>query len=193
MMSIVGFAIRAAIFDAAASLGELVDEWSHKADELIKEAERNLAARLKPDSLTALFDFPSHVRGACEQYLLFFVDFLQTLGIESQADLTHESGRALFSVTPSTGKEALKHIKEALDIYLELPLAEGFGNLTLIRDPRVQQLQATVDHLKSQLNFANAVLQLKDATIAQLNVTVRMQTVTPQVLQSSLRAVVSSD
>lgn len=193
VVSLLSFSIAVRDFDYTATFGELIDQWSSEAESIIKEAERRLASQLKSDSLVALFDFPREVRASCEQYLMCFVDFLKTLGIEAQSDITHDAGRALFSVTPDTGVEALAHIKEALEIYLELPLAQSLGDLTLIHDPRVQQLQANVDHLKAQLNFANAILQLKDATIHQLNVAVRSSAITPEVLQSSLRLMASSE
>ena len=47
------------------------------------------------------FEFPDAVRVPCEQYLLYFAQFLRDLGVEASSELRHEVGMVLFSVTPT--------------------------------------------------------------------------------------------
>jgi hypothetical protein len=191
--SITNFTVDVSSIDERATIGELLDTWSPRVSELVSQVERELATRARPDSLVALFDFPVEVRTPCEQYLLYFVEFLRDVGVEAQADVTHDAGRVLFSVTPQTGAQALDRIREALEAYLELPAAGDLGDLTSFgTNPRVQQLVANIQHLKGQLYIASAALQLKDATIAQLSDSRGSGThlaLTGEVVQTSLKAI----
>lgn len=121
------------------------------------------------DTLVTLFDFPAPIRTACEQYLLYFTQFLQDLGIRAETDVRHRAGRVLFSVTPQDGPEALERIRDALDTFLELPSVRGFDReVGPDADVAVMQLQANIFHLKGQLAIAGAMLRAKDAEIEHL-------------------------
>jgi hypothetical protein len=61
-------------------------------DEVIKR----LQTRLGADSITTAFDFPDEVKVPCEQYLVYFVQFLRDIGVEATSDLQHYAGRVLF-------------------------------------------------------------------------------------------------
>ena len=104
---------------------------------------------------------------ACEQYLLYFVQFLKDLGVDATASLTHDAGSVLFAVTPTDGRHALERIREALDLYLNLPSSPGTDALVPNALPEVQILQANIAHLKSQLLLHSAAIQLKDTKIEQ--------------------------
>jgi hypothetical protein len=66
---------------------------------LSREVEQALLSG-GPSAVTAVFEFPAPIKSACEQYLLYFAQFLRDLGIEAEAELKEEAGRVLFSVTP---------------------------------------------------------------------------------------------
>jgi hypothetical protein len=151
------------------SLDEELDALVQMTSSLIKTAHVALNAEIDRNTLVTLFDFPKDVSTACEQYLLYFVQFLRDLGIEAGASIKHDARQVLFSVTPSDGAEALDRIREALDLYLRLPdspefaaQASGYGDIA------VQQLQANIFHLKGQLAVAGAVLQARNAQIEAL-------------------------
>jgi DNA-binding transcriptional regulator LsrR (DeoR family) len=76
---------------------------------------------LNNESVQLSFDFPKEVRIACEQYLLYFGQFLSDLGVSADTAITHEAGKVLFTVTPTDRDTALEKIREALDTYLQLP------------------------------------------------------------------------
>jgi len=81
----------------------------------------SLTSKLDTGSVSMFFDFPEAVKIPCEQYLLYFAQFLKDLGVEANTALSHEAGQVLFRVTPSDETEALEKIRTALDVYLHLP------------------------------------------------------------------------
>ncbi|WP_446743521.1 hypothetical protein [Silvibacterium acidisoli] len=125
--------------------------------------------KLKDMEGTALqvsFDFPAPIKNACEQYLMYFSQFLQDLGINAIAKLEESAHSVLFSVIPEDGKEALEKVEEALRIYLRMPTAPDFADeADKHTDIAVAQLQANVLHLQSQVMMAKAVFQAQVATI----------------------------
>lgn len=60
----------------------------------------SLRSRLRQDWVVTYFNFPEEVKVPCEQYLLYFVQFLKDLGVEAAAELQHEAGQVLFAVKP---------------------------------------------------------------------------------------------
>jgi hypothetical protein len=148
---------------------EDLDYWKDVLFEAIDTAKAQLAATADRNTLVTFFDFPQNLSTACEQYLLYFVQFLRDLGIEADASIKHEARQVLFSVTPNEGAEALDRIREALEIYLRLPDSPEFVTQAAgYNDIAVQQLQANIFHLNGQLAIAGAVLQAKNAQIEAL-------------------------
>lgn len=116
--------------------------------------------------LQIAFDFPAPIKNVCEQYLMYFGQFLLDLGINATAKLEESANSVLFSVIPGDGKEALTKVEEALRIYLGLPMAPDFMDETSkFTDVAVVQWQANVLHLQSQITLAKVALQMQNATI----------------------------
>jgi CheY-like chemotaxis protein len=158
---------------------------------------RKNSPRQAEDSLVTLFRFPPGIRSCCSQYLLYFVQFLEDLGIKADSEIKEDAGRILFSVTPADGTSALGKIKEALEVYLDLPRNPEF-NATAdeFSDIAVSQLKANVFFLKSQLELAQAMLETKSATIEALNLTVyqhRQLLTGPSADQTTPKAKTSSE
>lgn len=131
---------------------------------------------VRKNSLVTWFNFPSPIKTSCEQYLIYFVQFLEDLGIKANSEIKEDAGRILFSVTPADGPSALGKIKEALEAYLDLPRNPEFNAVADdFSDMAVSQLKANVFFLKSQLAIAQAVLEAKDATIEALKLTTYQQ------------------
>jgi hypothetical protein len=129
------------------------------------KAEEALFSSADGNSLTTVFDFPEEVRVACEQYLLYFIQFLLDIGVEAASRMSHDAGRVLFTVVPRDKKHGLENVRRALDLYISLPSAHleaGPGS-----DSSIQRLVANVYHLKSQLSLSQAILQAQEATINQ--------------------------
>lgn len=122
-------------------------------------------------SISNIFEFPIEIQSACEQYLIYFAQFLRDLGIEASTEIKRQAQHTLFNVIPQDSEEALDKIKEALDIYINLPQASDIElSQSENKDVSVQQLLSNIYHLKSQLMLANATIESKTATIQSLNI-----------------------
>ncbi|MFD4931565.1 hypothetical protein ACFWMS_22100 [Peribacillus butanolivorans] len=144
------------------------------------------------NTVLSIFNFPEQVRTPCEQYLLYFVQFLKELGIEATADIKHEAGDVLFSVNPISGHTALMQIRQALEIYLQMPdILSNTNNMQIPIDPKVQQLMANIQHLNGQLMLSNAISQAREETIQHQQVTIRQQQVIidATIIQNSLLSI----
>lgn len=160
------FILLCSVRDPKSTLQEELDYWFEFLQSVTNEATASLSSSIDRDTLVTLFQFPESTQTACEQYLLYFVQFLRDLGIEAEADVRHEASKVLFSVTPEEGHEALDQIREALEIYLQIPSVPDFEvDPSSMDEIAVRQLQANVHHLKGQLAIASATLEAKDATI----------------------------
>jgi hypothetical protein len=145
--------------------------------EIAKEIHLNTTKALIDDALkntfTVHFDFPEEIKVACEQYLVYFVQFLQDLGIKASHQLSHNGSETLFSVTSLQKDEALDNLRLALEAYLKLPSSPvSYGGEN---DICIQRLIANISHLQGQLALAQAVIQAKDATIHAQSVTINHQ------------------
>jgi len=136
---------------------------------IINEISKKYNNKKEGVSVETFFSFPEEYKSACEQYLIYFATFLKDLGIEVNTDLENQENGVLFKVFPKDKEAALSQIKEALDVYLALPVQQ---NLEIVannfQDASVQQLMSNVYHLKSQLMLAQSTLQMKNATITSL-------------------------
>lgn len=122
------------------------------------------SADAEPLKVSREFTFPEPARFACEQYLMYFGQFLADLGIQADVRLREKAQKVLFDVVPASQAEALERIAEALELFLAIPF-----NKHWLQDPDVatQQLRAQVAHLESQLALARAVHRYQEATIEQ--------------------------
>jgi hypothetical protein len=163
--------------------------------ELAKDALAGLETKKDVRKLGIWFDFPADVRTACEQYLLYFVEFLKDMSVEATAELREVDGRTLFSVAPQDGRDALVRVREALNVYLRLPAASAFELGDRAVDYRIQQLSANIQHLKGQLTLASSALELKQATIEQQQLTIlqQRQYLSGSVIAESARVPASAD
>jgi hypothetical protein len=160
-----GFGIEALI-DSAKTIDEVLDELYSPLQELVEVAETNLLQRPQ-NSVSVLFDFPEPIRPACEQYLLYFSQFLRDLGISAQTEMKEQTSNVLFTVTPTNRDQALDAIREALDSYLQIPGSPQASSAMLqSKEIAIIQLNANLLHLQSQVALATAVFQAKEATIS---------------------------
>lgn len=142
-------------------------------------------------SLMQRFHFPDEVKVACEQYLLYFAEFLRDVGIEAKSSLQDSGNYTLFVVEPKNKDEALDNLRIALEVYLRLPNSPGFyGSNVLDVSIPVQRLSSQIQFLQSQLTLANATLQQKDFLISQQSQFIEsqrfhIQQFSPQILLSS--------
>lgn len=138
-----------------------------------EEIVRLITSQNTGQSISLSFDFREEIKVPCEQYLLYFTQFLKDLGVEASTALTHEAGQVLFTVTPTDKHQALDRIYAALRVYLDLPYSpisdSTHGEIA------VQRLQANIHRLKGDLNLAAAEIQAKNATIQAQQFTLEQQ------------------
>lgn len=136
-------------------------------------------------SILASFNFPDLVKTSCEQYLLYFAKFLNDIGINATSVLKEESGKVLFSVTPTDDKTALEKIREALAIYLNLPASpiiydDSFAAMRL--QQQIENLQHSQKMAARELQFnekllvaQSDIIREKDLLITQKDSTIEQQ------------------
>lgn len=158
--------------DNEKTLAESVEPARLRLAAAVDVVDRAMVADIEKRAVITYFEFPDEVSTACEQYLLYFVQFLKDLGIEAQASIKHHAHEVLFSVTPLDETQALDAIRAALDAYIQIPSNPEFATEARQQsDIAVQQLHAQVLHLQSQLMLSGAVLQASQATIQALQFT----------------------
>jgi hypothetical protein len=172
-------------FDLEKPLSDAIKRLAEITVNIHDAVERQLTANLNRGSLVTFFDFPPTVRVACEQYLQYFVQFLEDLGIEADSEISSSAGRVLFSVTPRSGDEALEAIQKALGVYLDLSTKNDASNYDLTNgDFAVSQLRSNILHLQGQLMTAQAMHQLAQATIQAKDTTINAQAMQLSMFQS---------
>ncbi|BDI30582.1 hypothetical protein CCAX7_26330 [Capsulimonas corticalis] len=130
-------------------------------------------------SVDFAFSFPSEVAAVAEQYLIYFGRFLSDLGLSATTSINHtQSGNVQVSVTPTDVlfssppgdyDEAIEKIREALAIYLCLPAVTPNHDFSPGQEIAIQQMQANIDHLRSQLRLAAATMQQQQISINLLS------------------------
>jgi len=162
--------------DSDMTVGEVIERYTlilEKTNILTIEALSRVDSE---HTVVMSFDFPEEVKVPCEQYLLYFVQFLKDAGVEATAELREQAGQVLFAVTPKNQDEALDKIRQALHLYLHLPTNPNLGVVpNLDADIRVQQLAANIYHLRGQLTLASAAMQQQQLTIQQKDLLIEQQ------------------
>ncbi|HEX8735318.1 MAG TPA: hypothetical protein VF721_08360 [Pyrinomonadaceae bacterium] len=120
------------------------------------------------NALLASFSFPEELKIPCKQYLLYFAQFLQDLGINATSNLKEKAGKVLFSVTPTGDIEALDKIREALAVYLNLPSSpvlynDSFQSMQLKQ--QVENLQHSQRMKEMEMRSAQYALRLAQQNI----------------------------
>lgn len=158
-----GFSVSIAGANRSNSLQANIDALAPKIGELHRHTQSELEAEAREGAVVVRFEFPEEVRVPCEQYLVYFADFLKDLGVGADTALNSEAGSVLFSVKPTDSAQALEQIREALDIYLRLP-ASPISEVSF-DDVAAQKLLANIRHLEGQLALAQAVMRAQQASI----------------------------
>lgn len=160
----------------------VINIWLNTLANVHQSVERTLLPQSQNKSVVLTFDFPDEVKAPCEQYLIYFSQFLRDLGVKATSDLHHEAGQVLFTVTPENPEIALEKIRAALEVYLQLPASPIDAYPDVSTEVGIQRYAANVQHLKGQLSLAKAeiraaesAIEFKDATIQVLRLTVDEQ------------------
>lgn len=159
----------------------LIEELSpfiEKSRQVYLKAKQKTIQGKSIKTVTGYFDFPENLKVPCEQYLLYFAQFLQDLGIHATSNLKEEAGKVLFSVTPTDDIEALDKIREALAVYLNLPASpilydDSFAAMRL--QQQIENLQHSQRMAVRELQFNEKLLIAQSDTIREKNITISQQ------------------
>lgn len=168
-----GFAVTFPYYSGDIPIATEIDRHAEILRILHEVVEAALAASSYSNLISISFDFPKEVSVSCEQYLIYFAQFLRDLGVEADTSITHNAGQVLFTVTPIDKRHALDKIRAALDVYLHLP-SNPISDTTN-ESIAIQRLESNILRLRSDLKLAAAELQAKDATIQAQQLTIEVQ------------------
>jgi hypothetical protein len=166
-------------------LSEEISPYLERIIENHYETLKNLDSAYSDNVFLTTFNFPAHLKIPCEQYLLYFAQFLQDLGINATPDLKEEAGKVLFSVTPADDVEALDNIREALAVYLNLPSSpvvydDSFAAMRL--QQQIENLQHSqrmmereIRSSEIELRLAQTVIESQDKVILQKDTIIEQQ------------------
>ena len=168
------FTFRVRSFDD--SIGDILEEIQDGIHQAHEQTLEQLATQISEDSITIIRSFPPEFRTACEQYLLYFAEFLNDLGVKAKADLSHESEITFLAITPDGKHVSLRKIHEALSIFLELPKSpfievenenNGIREIKYIQE--VNNLKAKLAQSEIQIRHERELGEEKERTIKLLS------------------------
>lgn len=150
------------------SFGNAIESFSIKVNTIFDKVIESQFKNNLLNSINFEFSVSNDIKIVCEQYLTYFIQFLEDAGIQANSKISSESQKILFSVIPNDPNIALENIKEALEVYLQLPRYLDEINKININEIAVLQLQSNISHLNSQLALAKATMIAQEKTIATL-------------------------
>ncbi|MBB1434560.1 hypothetical protein H5201_09590 [Pseudoalteromonas sp. SG43-6] len=136
-------------------------------EECSLEAHKFLTEQSRDDVFIKVFEFPPEYKNICSQYLIWFGEFLQNLGIDANVSTNQRKNQTQLIVSPNECPELLTEIEKLFYQYLSLPYAELLppeSNLTPQELHAYQAVKMQVQHLQTQV-------QLKDYVIASYQAT----------------------
>lgn len=176
------------------SIEEYISPYLKEVEGICSKVLYELSHRIRENVIFQTFNFPEELKMPCEQYLLYFAQFLRDLGINATSSLKEEAGKVLFSVTPTDDIEALDKIREALAVYLNLPASpivydESFAAMRL--QQQVENLQHSqkmaVREIRSaerEMRLAQTVIEHQDKIIVQKDSIIEQQNKVIEKIQS---------
>lgn len=124
------------------------------------------------EGISTQFNFPEESRHIYSQYLMYFGQFLEDLGIKAKISLSNEKESTILNIEPIHKDQALQDIRTALSAYLCLTLDEENSLVrasgTQNSEAKTLQLNATINHLKSQLQLQQAISSTQATNIKLL-------------------------
>lgn len=150
------------------SLKDEVEQYLNILYQLHVEALKLINHGFSDNTIVCFFNFPLRIQIQCEQYLLYFAQFLQDIGINATSNLKEKVGKVLFSVTPTDDIEGLDKIRKALAVYLSLPSSpviynDSFQSMQLKQ--QVENLQHSQRMKEMEMRSAQYALRLAQQNI----------------------------
>jgi len=151
----------------------------HRIDEVIHEAKKEyqslvvkLARAGSENIFVKVFNFPKEYESICTQYLVWFGEFLLNLGINADVSAENNRHQTSLIVSPKEAPELLIKIEQLFYQYLSLPYIEYLPAQAVsasVEDKYLlQMLFSQVENFKNQIQMKEAVIEMKELSIASL-------------------------
>lgn len=164
-----GFGLEYYPQDKSSKIKSEIDSLLKILEKLIDTTNKSLIQSFDINAIFTYFKFPADFKTACKQYLVYFAQFVEDMGILVDTELKEEINYTLFKIIPKNKDESLEKIREALNIYLNAPNEKNFQiEISNQIDLAAKQWNANLFHLQSQLSLAASIIQSKEATIEML-------------------------
>lgn len=125
--------------------------------ELIKKSHSNLVSKI--------FKFPKGFEIVCSQYVLWFGELLERIGIEASVSAENRGGHTFLTVESNREGQLKDEIERALCLYLSLPYSEYLSVETEKADIEtkifIQSLRQQVSFFEQQLEVKKSVMELQ--------------------------------
>ncbi|WP_045420015.1 hypothetical protein [Vibrio jasicida] len=152
------------------------------ASNLLLEANNDTLNKLNKamldEYILETFQFPREYQSICSQYLIWFGEFLENIGIDALVSVNNDGEQTQVKISSKHSEQVLEKIEELFSQYIALPYAE-FLPAAHPLDPQQQfmvtQLRTQINHFKGQLEVKSSVIQLKEATIQGLQREIQSQ------------------
>jgi hypothetical protein len=161
---------------------EITKFWNNKnifsnfLNESVTLAEEKVAIGGFINKVVAKFEFDEYSQQTFSTYLMYFIEFLKDLGIETNGEFKKKGNSLIFSITPKNKDVALTQISEALAFYLKLPQINlndvsdvSDVNSNPIAELKLEKLRSEIERLKSNQRINEALLKYQDSLIYKLN------------------------
>ncbi|MDP1663616.1 MAG: hypothetical protein Q8L79_00695 [Methylobacter sp.] len=151
----------------------------HRIDEVIHAAKKEyqslvvkLARAGSENIFVKVFNFPKEYESICTQYLVWFGEFLLNLGIDADVSAENNRHQTSLIVSPKEAPELLIKIEQLFYQYLSLPYIEYSPAQAVsasVEDKYLlQMLFSQVENFKNQIQMKDAVIEMKELSIASL-------------------------
>ncbi|ADZ90846.1 hypothetical protein [Marinomonas mediterranea] len=132
-------------------------EYLKLENELIKESHSGLVSKI--------FNFPKGFETVCSQYVLWFGELLESIGIEASVSAENKGEHTFLTIEPKNDGQLKDEIERALYLYLSLPYSEYLPAKTDKTDIEtrifIQSLQQQVSFFEQQLEMKKSVIELQ--------------------------------
>jgi len=158
---------------------EITKFWNDKLlfssflNDSLELAEEKVAIGGFINKVVAKFEFDEYSQQSFSTYLMYFIEFLKDLGIETNSEFKKKGNSLVLSITPKNKDVALTQISEALAFYLKLPELNlndvSDVNSNPIAELKMEKLRSEIERLKSNQRINEALLKYQDSLIDKLN------------------------
>lgn len=148
-------------------------------EKIYEQSIVQLNKKIKDKILIKIFEFPEEYRTICSQYLIWFGEFLENLGIHALVSTENEETKTKLIISSEGSQDVRDEIEKLFYSYLSLPyseyLPEKTRDISLEHKFFISHLNSQIDNFKTQIDMKNAIIEMKNTHIQNLQNTVDMQ------------------